>query len=796
MALQILINGIDRTSLVLWDSLQWHSNMNNEVDTMSISIQKFGTRTFRPENGDILEFYDSSVLVFSGPILKADESIESVDRLVYHVMVKDNSHEMNRYLVRETYNEKPLINVICDIFNKYVNKKKRVEIADFEPTEIWTAVSGLVAVDTENYITGNQGLRITSEGGSTATVERYIFLDLTQNNLGATDYLDIDVWAEEYSEIGYLELVLTDSGGGEARIDLTSLIVKNGHNYIHTLRSAWSEDFDFHWYEVVKQTINFASTGDDIYVTLDNWQMISADAYTRINANNATQIVKNAKFNFEEPTVCINELVEKFAWKWYVDPNKDLHIFDIYDEVAAYNLSDTNGNYIYRSLKISNNVDQLRNSIYVRGGEYLDDAVTEDLRHQIDGNNAIFKVGYKYDLDTVTLTLNGDEVAVGADNIDKYNDNQGVLQRFFGTLTFPVGNISGSTKQSQQIIAARKGRRTKIKLRLYKVGNPVDNFQLQVFSDDGNNQPSGSSLSTIAMISGASLSTSSTEKVITITESVADSLLFDKNEKYHIIANRSGANNASNYYVIDGYEKVYDGISYSGTSAPAWTAFTNQSWYFSEVLGFEALLDNENRRLTLQSTPLVGDILSLEGQPFKPVFVQVKENASIAEFGEWEFRVVDKTIITKEAARQRARQEILSWAGEISEGMFRTYVPGLRVGATINVQSTIRGINQDFLINKISARPHGSNNLEYTVSLVTKKTLGILYWLQKQLLLEGKNVEIDDNDELDKLESFSEEFSFSDSVTVTLYTGKVWSNDAGTTPNKLIWSGGATHIWV
>lgn len=795
MSIQLYINGVDKSSAVLWESLAWNQAINNEVDTISFSIQKFGSRTFAPASNDTVLLYDNAVKVFGGTIVSRDREYSGYDNTIYTVVAKDFSHDMDRRLVAEKYNTVPAINIICDILNKYVNKILRVDMANFELSEVW---SGGTA-DTTNFRTETQGRKLTSVNNVMDSMTRTIYLDLTQNSLGNSDYIDIDVYVDFFSNLSIATLKLGDiTLTNYFSKNITSQITQNGWNQIHILRSDFSSTGSpsFAAINFIKiEVTSVAAT--TVNATFDNLQTLSANAYTRNNANDASQIVKYLPFNYEYPSKCISQIAELFQWNWYVDQDRDIHLFPQYGELSPFDLTDTNGKYVYRSLMLNDNVDQLRNSIFVRGGEYLDASVTDDLGHQVDGLNKIFKVGYKYSLETVTLTLNSVEKAIGQDNVEQYADNQGVSQLQKGTTFLNVGDASGNTKQSIEIIAAKKGRRTKFKVRLKKTGTPVDNFQLQVFADDGNNKPSATALSTVVTLAGGSIaSASATEYTFTLTESSTNTLLISKNTKFHVVATRSGGNDGSNYYQIDVFNKVYDGFSYAGTAVPAWTA-TAYSWYFIEVLGYDALYNIDQKIITFFTAPPNGQTLTIAAQPYKAVFIQQKDNVSIAAYGEFQFKIVDSTILTKEGGRQRAIQEILAWAAEVTEAEFMTYEPGLRVGQTINIQSDVRGLDTDYIINSVDAKTRSGTAFEYSISLVTTKTLGILYFLQQQLLNDDKNAQIDDTEVLDRLEGFDESITFTEtSVTSTLFTGKVWSNDAGTTPDKLIWDGGAAHIFI
>jgi len=798
MAIQLYINGVDKSSAVLWPSLNWQQALDNQVDTISFSIQKFGGRTFVPVPNDDIWLYDNSVKVFGGTIVSMDREFFGADGIIYTCTAKDYSHAMDRRLVVETYTNVPAINIVCDLLNKYINKTMRIEMATFEPTEVWSGGS----VDTVNFRTESQGRKLTSVNNALASMSRTIFLDLTQSSLGNSDYIDIDVFVDNILNLSVATLKLGDTTlTNYFSKNITSQLTQTGFNQVHILRSDFTSTGSPSFASINLIQLEATSVaGTTVNVTFDNLQTLSASAYTRNGANGASQEVKFISFNYEYPSKCIQQIADLFQWKWYVDQDRDIHLFAQYGELAPFDLDDTGGKYIFRSLQINGNVDQLRNSVFVRGGQYLDTAITEDLGHQVDGLNKIFKLGYKYSADTMVLTLNGTEKALGQDNLDQFTDNQGIIQTSKALTQLNLGDAAGNSKQSMQIIAGQKARRTKVKIRVKKVGTPVDNFQIQIFSDDGSDKPSATNLSTVATLAGGSITGTFAEYTFTLTEASTNNLLISANTKYHIVASRSAANDASNYYQIDVYSKVYDGFSYAGTAVPAWTA-TAYSWYFIEVLGYDALYSIDQKIIVFTTVPPNGQTLTLLGQPYKAVFIQQKDNVSIAAYGEYQFKIVDATILTKEGGRQRALQEILAWAAEVTEASYTTLEPGLRVGQTQNIASVIRGIDTDYLINGITAKTRTGTAFEYFVSLVTTKTLGILYFLQQQLKNDDKNNQIDNTEVLDQLEGFEESITFTDSdVTTTLFTGHVWSNDAGTTPDKLIWQDASpsdpTMIWV
>jgi len=138
--------------------------------------------------------------------------------------------------------------------------------------------------------------------------------------------------------------------------------------------------------------------------------------YTTNNVN-CDIVIPAISFNYMSPTDCFSELAKLTGYDWYIDENKDLHFFAKETYSAPVEIKDDNGSYIKGTLKVKHKIDQLRNSIFVRGSEYLSsDVRVEDLSHQADGVNTHFKLAYRYK--NYTLKVNGQVKSVGIDNLD------------------------------------------------------------------------------------------------------------------------------------------------------------------------------------------------------------------------------------------------------------------------------------------------------------------------------------------------------------------------------------------
>lgn len=198
-------------------------------------------------------------------------------------------------------------------------------------------------------------------------------------------------------------------------------------------------------------------------------------------------------------------------------------------------------------------------------------------------------------------------------------------------------------------------------------------------------------------------------------------------------------------------------------------------------------------RWTSGNIPATGSQFSVEGLYLFPIVVSVPAPESIAEFGEYEYAIKDETIKSTDEAINRAVAELDSYKEKLYEGQFRTYETGLRSGMVININSTQRGKNIDVLIQSVKTRmrdPIG-DSFEYTVKFATLKSIGIIEFLQAQLL--SKEIIEGDEETLLNYYPLGDTITSSDSIaTPVASTGPyIWAaSSTSTETNRLRWGYG------
>lgn len=317
-------------------------------------------------------------------------------------------------------------------------------------------------------------------------------------------------------------------------------------------------------------------------------------------SNVSCTIVANfISFNYEYPSKCLQQLAELVNYDWYVDSQKKIYFFQKGTLPATYNLTDTSENYYFNSLVLKDSLANLRNSVIVRGGQYLGSLTSETV--VADGQRKVFTQGNQYN--SIFVKVNAVSKTVGIANID-------------------------------------------------------------------------------------------------------DPLLFD------------------------------------------------------------CLYNFQEKYVVFPAAVTSGQTVEVGGLPYIPVIVKVRDTASIAAYGEHQFKIIDKSINSKEGARDRAKAELAAYASTLNEGSFQTRISGLDVGQQINVQSDIRGTDTDYVISRISTTMTNGRQFLHSVTLVTVKTYGMIEFLMQLLMQKDKEIVINEGEVTDQVESTAEVITVDDGTPV------------------------------
>lgn len=166
--------------------------------------------------------------------------------------------------------------------------------------------------------------------------------------------------------------------------------------------------------------------------------------------------------------------------------------------------------------------------------------------------------------------------------------------------------------------------------------------------------------------------------------------------------------------------------------------------FITDPTTVNVLYNYADQTLKFPSNLADGDIISFTGNPKVRVLAIASDAASIAQYGVREKIIQDDSIEDLTTARKRAIGELDAYKDQQTEAKFTTYTSGLRSGMVINLNSSRRGANVDFLIRSVKFKPYKPDTYAYFVELVTTKKFDLTELLQS--LLQPEDLKINDSE--------------------------------------------------
>lgn len=333
--------------------------------------------------------------------------------------------------------------------------------------------------------------------------------------------------------------------------------------------------------------------------------------------------IETIRFNYEQPSKALQILCQAIGYSWYIDVDDEVQFFSNGDVDAPFQITDDNGMAYWKSISFDRNIIELKNSVFVRGGTFLDTIIEADARDVLvaDGEQVQFLQGLQYS--NIEVTVDGTPKTVGIDFIH----------------------------------------------------DPAD------------------------------------------------------------------------------YDCLYN--------------FQEKYIKFRE--------DNK---------PADGEVVKVFGDANIPLIVQAEDPTSIATYGRYEGVRIDKSINSIDEAETLANSLLNEWRIGSYSGQFKTSSKGLRTGQTISINLPSRGVNDEFLINQITARMSG-RRFEYTVYFIKSGQVTFTDIMVGLLERTKKDIVIADNEVVQRITSLFDSLGITDEIV---------SMTSGSPPYT--WEGGANDaLW-
>lgn len=191
------------------------------------------------------------------------------------------------------------------------------------------------------------------------------------------------------------------------------------------------------------------------------------------------------------------------------------------------------------------------------------------------------------------------------------------------------------------------------------------------------------------------------------------------------------------YYV--GYNLTSLVVGHAAAASP--TVFTTLSIGRDGVdnpASFDALYNPNLGLLRFPTAYPAGDVVKTVGIPEYPLLTILTDPLSLAQYGQKEFLIYDKNILTKQQSIDRANAEIAKNSQPVYTGQFTTLKNGLAVGQFLSINITSRSLTGAFKIQQIDITlrtPSATtSDLQYAVQFCSTYDLGIVEILNRLLI--------------------------------------------------------------
>lgn len=189
-------------------------------------------------------------------------------------------------------------------------------------------------------------------------------------------------------------------------------------------------------------------TGKTAYEIISDILSNYTTGFTMNGVSADSPIIQAISFNYVYPSECFTQLANLTGYDWYVDYDRDVHFvaLDSFYTDAPIEILDAGINFT--KLEMSYDNSQIRNRVYVRGGDYLSPEYTEDTKTAAASQT---EIGLKYQPSDINITIDGvTTYTIGIQNADAAGTHDFLVN--YTEKLLKVDNFNGGAFTGGEII--------------------------------------------------------------------------------------------------------------------------------------------------------------------------------------------------------------------------------------------------------------------------------------------------------------------------------------------------------
>lgn len=912
MSSTLYINGTDRTADLVRESFQIQREASYKNSQLTFMLRSLSTL---PMEGDVVEFYDSDVLTFSGLVATVQNQSPLPEKTAEVTVLDWYDHLMGE-LVRTTYEDKTFWQIVQDMIATRVLEDELKLMLQFEEG------AGTTAEDSTDYgndatlvgagatwDTVNYAVALTGAAGSYVKVPDNADIDFTSNfSIGiefTPDVLNQTIVQKEHSgntpyriavnSSGYIVFRVTESDdtAHDLTMDSNALVAGTRYSVVCTwnkttglgkiyvdgvLRKSGSlttnalvnssgdlvvgassgTSFDGTVYRISAYSRELSA------LEARRWYLdiLEVKAPARLMAASDTNII-SAVFSYEWPAECFTRLATELGLAWRIDEKMFVHFFDLAGGAPLMTIDEDDGiSTIQGMTEVERDKTQVRNVIFVRGGVYAAAWQMDILK--ANGADTTFALPYRYEgfeMFTDSPSLCADvrswwKMDVGSGNL---TDEKAVNTLTASNLTYSVAGqlddaveFNGTTSTARKTSASHLTGDAEHAMSIW-VNPDVHDTTKRILIGFGDFSGGRSVLSLIKVsstyyvrheFSGAIVTDTDvgdlsggwhlvgmsydpdaaagpTLRVYVDGELVSTTIVTAPSIDAGVV--EIGGNNGST--VFDG--KVDDGMLFDyalsdqeqaslyllGDMEQRSAALLHSGIEFVDDSGFDAYYNYGEKNYRFTNAPSNGVLLFATGQPQVPVQVIQSNSGSIQAYGRRELEINEPTIESIVTARQQAAAELGRRKDPTVRIVFSTFRTGITPGVVLSMFLPSFGISSgDYFVQRVDtsyALPSmvSSKQHLYRVECVNTLSKDWIDFLRDAFNRKRRRIDPGEEQAVGDLQDHDEDITVAEAWTiatpvshtedlttdddhdvVSVTSGNYkWSNDGGTTPDRLRW---------
>jgi hypothetical protein len=494
---------------------------------------------------------------FNGNILNIQDSNQGIlQNIKYTISCADYTRVFDKANINDTWTSRDARYIINSFCNTTINRNEEVDEMNYADNAaiqaewIESGDGGNPTVDTSDYREGtSSGVLPWSNSGGTATFEA------TPTSINVDDYTGASSGAPTKGVLGFWYKAVTDS-------DITSFDIRVGSdssNYASFTITPTDSEWTFEGLKFTDASI----TGTPDWTAVDYLAIVVTEVSDGSIKIDGVRFLEEEYFRhypyvqesstFDEfrvaevkPSETMQRMSDELKWYWYVDYDRNIHLFDESTNNAPFNIDETSNNFT--SLSINYDSSRLINRQKVKGG---DETSTTKYNQTVEGDGVVREWITKNKFKNLQVFL---------------DDNSSNAAAEAGTTATNI-TITGHGLETDDYIVNRT--RSNAVRKITKVDD--DNFTVETVSS----QTSGDTISFfveqavgvegIQAEAGNDYMSNFNEKSIRAAEAtdtllVGEFLLFRYNEVFPIIVRRSENASITNMKNVLGHSTgVFDG---------------------------------------------------------------------------------------------------------------------------------------------------------------------------------------------------------------------------------------------